>query len=378
MNTCTGDLSVRPVLVMAGGTGGHVFPALAVARELLKLGVSVVWMGTRSGLEARIVPEAGLPVEWINVSGLRGKGLPRIVLAPFMLAWALVQSMLIMLRVRPLAVLGMGGFVSGPGALTARLLRRPLLIHEQNSVPGLTNRMLAPLAGCVMEAFPGSLPAERHPVHTGNPVREEISSLPVPEARLRDHGGPLRLLVIGGSLGARALNRAVPVAIRLLPEGRRPQVRHQTGMQDLDEVRLAYRVAGAEAEVEPFISDMASAYGWADVVLCRAGALTVAELAAAGVASILVPYPHAVDDHQSFNARYLVQAGAAIVVPQTELSVTRLVELLAQMDDHRDRILEMARSARRLARPGAARQVAELCLEAAGLRNGPDAAGRTA
>jgi UDP-N-acetylglucosamine--N-acetylmuramyl-(pentapeptide) pyrophosphoryl-undecaprenol N-acetylglucosamine transferase len=357
----------RPVLIMAGGTGGHVFPALAVAAELTGLGVPVAWLGTDQGLEARVVPAAGYSLTSIRVSGLRGKGLLRVFFAPFMLSVALLQALRVFLRLRPLAVLGMGGFAAGPGGLIAWLLRRPLLIHEQNSVPGLTNRLLAPLARVVIEGFPGSMPASRRAVSAGNPVRAGIAALAAPETRFAGRFGVLRLLVIGGSLGAQALNRVVPPAIARLPEAMRPQVHHQTGQTEVASVQQSYRELGCDARVEAFIEDMAGAYAWADLVVCRSGALTVAELAAAGVASILVPYPHATDDHQTGNARYLADAGAALLMPQDTLNDEWLAETLARFTSQRETLLAMAHRARELAQPDAARRVALLCLEAAGI-----------
>jgi UDP-N-acetylglucosamine--N-acetylmuramyl-(pentapeptide) pyrophosphoryl-undecaprenol N-acetylglucosamine transferase len=360
----------RPVLIMAGGTGGHVFPALAVAAELSARGVAVAWLGTRRGLEARVVPAAGYPLETMRVSGLRGKGVLRLLLAPFMLIVALWQALLIQLRLRPCAVLGMGGFASGPGGVIAWLLRRPLLIHEQNSVAGMTNRWLLPFARTVMEAFPGSLPAKHHPVHTGNPVRAGITQLPAPAERFAARSGALRVLVIGGSLGARALNETVPAAVQQLAAGHSLQVHHQTGKADEATVQAAYAAQGVDARVEAFVEDMAAAYAWADVVICRSGALTVAELAVVGVASVLVPYPHATDDHQTGNARFLADAGAAILVPQSSLNADKLAGLLADFSRQRDMLEEMAGRARELALPDAARRVAALCLQAAGI-DGP-------
>lgn len=360
----------RPILIMAGGTGGHVFPALAVARELLALGVPVAWLGTRQGLEARLVPEAGYPLTAIRVTALRGKGWLRLLAAPFMLSLALWQALVAVARLRPAAVLGMGGFVAGPGGVVAWLLRRPLLIHEQNSVPGTTNRLLAPLASRVLEGFPGSMPANRRAVHTGNPVRSEIVRLPEPERRFAGRGAALHLLVLGGSLGAQVLNRIVPQAIARLPAAERPAVHHQTGQAEVAAVQARYRELAGEFRVEPFIPDMAAAYAWADLVVCRAGALTIAELAAAGVGAVLVPFPHATDDHQTGNARYLVDAGAAILIPQVDLDAGKLAGLLARYCTRRAELLEMACRARRLACPDAARQVARLCLEAAGLDTG--------
>ncbi len=354
------------VLIMAGGTGGHVFPALAVADELQRAGQAVLWLGTQEGLEAKVIPAAGLPIAWITVRGLRGKGVLRVLSAPFMLAGALWQAGGILLRARPRAVLGMGGFVTGPGGFMAWLLRRPLLIHEQNSVAGLTNRLLAPLASRVMIAFPGALPARVKPIHTGNPVRAAITQVAPPRERLAARQGPLRLLVLGGSLGAQALNETVPQALAQLSEEQRPEVQHQSGTRHIDAARAAYQRAGVEAQIDAFVDDMAAAYAWADLVMCRAGALTIAELTAVGVGAILVPYPHAVDDHQTGNARYLVEAGAALLIQQTDLDVEGLAALLRALFADRPRLLRMAEAARELARPDAARVVAEQCLQLAG------------
>ena len=356
----------RPVLIMAGGTGGHVFPALAVAEELTARGVAVSWLGTRRGLEARVVPAAGYRLETMRVSGLRGKGLLRLLLAPFMLFVAMLQALMILLRLRPRAVLGMGGFASGPGGVIAWLLRRPLLTHEQNSIAGLTNRWLAPLSRTVMEAFPGSLPVRYHAVHTGNPVRAAITRLPAPVERLGGREGAMRVLVIGGSLGASALNKVVPQALAAMPAAGMPEVYHQTGSAEADAVRAAYNEAGIEARVEAFVEDMAAAYAWADLVVCRSGALTVAELAVVGVASVLVPFPYATDDHQTGNARFLADAGAAVLMPQENLDADKLCSLLTDFSNQRDMLLEMAGRAHALALPDAARRVAELCLQAAG------------
>jgi len=363
--------SKRPVLIMAGGTGGHVFPALAVAAELSARGIAVSWLGTRRGLESRVVPAAGYPFETLRVSGLRGKGVLRLLLAPFMLMTALLQALIIQLRLRPRAVLGMGGFAAGPGGVTAWLLRRPLLIHEQNSVAGLTNRWLAPLAQTVMEAFPGSLPARRHAIHTGNPVRAEITRLSLPSERFAARAGALRVLVIGGSLGARALNEVMPAVLGQLDAGQPVQLHHQTGSADLDSVKTAYAALQADVRVDAFIDDMAAAYAWADVVICRSGALTVAELAVVGVASILVPFPHATDDHQTGNARFLADAGAAILLPQAVMNAEKLAGLLDDFSQQRNMLLEMACRAHELAMPDAARRVAEHCLRAAGFEQQP-------
>ena len=352
------------ILIMAGGTGGHVFPALAVARYLRQEGVEVVWLGTRRGLEARLVPEAGFPIEYISISGLRGKGILGWLLAPLRLSVALWQALGVCWRRRPGAVLGLGGFVTGPGGLAAWLLRRPLVIHEQNAVAGLTNRLLCRIARRVLEAFPGSFPDEIKTEQTGNPVRPEIADLPIPASRFADHAGASRLLVIGGSLGAQALNETVPKAVAELPVEERPLIWHQAGQNKDQATRDAYVAVEVTAVVEPFIADMAEAYGWADLVICRAGALTISELAAAGVAAILVPYPHAVDDHQTGNAMYLTQAGAARLLLQSELTPQALALALRELlRGGREGLIKMATAARELARPMATQRVAEVCLE---------------
>jgi UDP-N-acetylglucosamine--N-acetylmuramyl-(pentapeptide) pyrophosphoryl-undecaprenol N-acetylglucosamine transferase len=300
-------------------------------------------------------------MEWVSVSGLRGKGAMAWLLAPWRLLWATLQVLAVMLRQRPVVVLGMGGFVTGPGGVMTWLLRKPLVIHEQNAIAGLTNRLLAPLAQRVLEAFPGTFHG-KHVVHTGNPVRRAIAASPAPEERFAGRSGALRLLVLGGSLGASALNEVVPAAIAQLSS--RPEIWHQAGGRNLDETLEHYRHAAVTARVEPFIDDMAAAYCWADLVVCRAGALTVAELAAVGVGAILVPYPHAVDDHQTRNAAYLSEADAAVVVQQREFTRDRLCELLASHSE-RPHLLAMAQAARRMAQPQAAVTVASLCWEAA-------------
>jgi len=355
--------SDRLLCVMAGGTGGHVFPALVVAELLREQGVQVFWIGTQRGLEARLVPERGFPLERIGIEGLRGKGPRQLLAAPFRLAAALYQTAGILRRRHPDLVLGVGGFASGPGGLMARLLGIPLVIQEQNRVPGLTNRWLSRLAAQVFEAFPGSFPPERGAVTSGNPVRPEILALKTPRERMAARSGPVRLLVIGGSLGAKDLNETVAGAVATLSPDRRPRIRHQAGERTLETAREAYRDAGVEAAVTPFITDMAAAYAWADLVVCRAGALTVSELAAAGVGSILVPYPHAVDDHQTGNARYLADVGAARLLPQTELSPASLGAALAELFNDRSRLLAMAEAARGQAKPEAAARIARACWE---------------
>lgn len=355
------DTKVK-VLIMAGGTGGHVFPALAVADELRSRGAQVVWLGTRRGLEAEVVPKADIDIFYINVTGLRGKGMLGWVLAPAKLMYALWQGVSVMRRQKPLAVLGMGGFVTGPGGLAAWLTRRPLLIHEQNAISGLTNRLLVPFASAVMEAFPDSI-ARGKAVHTGNPVRKTITALYDSGESERAIHDPLHILVVGGSLGAKALNEVVPEALSAMPGDKRPLIWHQTGKKNIDEARANYEKFSVDAKVVPFINDMAEAYRWADLVICRAGAMTVAELAIAGVASILVPYPFAVDDHQTANARYLTDKDAAVMVQQKEFTVAVLRNMLKEMTSQR--LQQMANAARSLALPNATRMVADKCMEAA-------------
>ena len=360
-------MSAPRILIMAGGTGGHVFPALAVARELEARGAEVSWLGTRRGLEADVVPAAGVAIDYISIAGLRGKGLTGWLLAPWRLSVALVQALRILGRRRPTAVLGMGGFVTGPGGVAAKLSGRALIIHEQNAIAGLTNRLLSRIADQVLEAFPGVFSGEAV-VHTGNPVRREIMQLPEPAERYAQHAGPIRLFVLGGSLGATVFNETLPRALAMLPQAIRPVVRHQCGKRNLEATLRHYEEAGVTAEVLPFIDDMAAEYGWADLVLCRAGALTVSELAAAGVPALLVPYPHAVDDHQSANGRYLSDAGAAELLPQSTVNAESLSAVLAHYceaaERGRERLLEMAQHARKLAKPEATQRVAEICLAA--------------
>ncbi|HSW52235.1 MAG TPA: undecaprenyldiphospho-muramoylpentapeptide beta-N-acetylglucosaminyltransferase [Sulfuricaulis sp.] len=353
------------VLIMAGGTGGHVFPGLAVARRLLEKRVQVVWLGTRRGLEAHAVPASGLAIdmEWLNIQGVRRKGWLRWWLFPVTLLYAMGQAFRVLRRRKPDAVLSMGGFVAGPGGLMASLLNIPLLIHEQNAIPGMTNKWLAPLADQVLSGFPNAF--GRHVVArpVGNPVRDEIAALPPPEERLAARRGRLRLLVVGGSLGARIFNDVVPDAVHELSADLRPEIWHQCGRGNAEAVQRAY--GDAPARVTEFIDDMAQAYAWADVVLCRAGAMTVAELAASGSAAILVPYLYAVDDHQTANARFLSERDAAVLVPTAEFNNARLCELLNGFAGNRELLLKMARAARHLAVTDAAETVAALCVEAA-------------
>ncbi len=353
----------RPILVMAGGTGGHVYPALAVAHALQARSQNVVWLGTHRGLESRVVPAAGIDIEWVSVKGLRRKGAAALLIAPFQLAWALLQSLRVIARRRPAAVLGMGGFVSGPGGLAAWLTGRPLVIHEQNAAAGLTNRLLARLARVVLQAFPGSFNSRVNAETVGNPVREDIAAVAAPADRYRDREGPLRLLVLGGSQGALALNETVPAALSLLAPAERPVVRHQCGGSTLELTRDAYSTRGLDVDLAPFIEDMAAAYAWADLVVCRAGALTVAELCAVGLPALFVPYPSAVDDHQTANARPLADAGAAVIIDESMLSAEVLAGQLRGWLSNRQDLLAKAEKAHGLDKPNALLRITELCLE---------------
>ena len=351
----------RSILIMAGGTGGHIFPALAVADVLRAEGWQVTWLGAPNSMEAELVPKHGYELAWVRFSGLRGKGLARKLMLPLNLLIALWQSAVALFRYRPDVVLGMGGYITFPGGVMAVLLRRPLVIHEQNSVAGMSNKVLAKLADRVLSGFPDVL---KNAEWCGNPVRDSIAALPDPQQRYSARSGVLNVLVVGGSLGAQAINECLPQALFCIPQEIEPKVIHQTGKKNFEEVQEMYRQAGIAAEVKPFLDDMAQYYAWADVVICRAGALTVAELAAAGVASILIPFPYAVDDHQTANARFLSEKGAAILLPQTELTARHLAAVLQNMT--RDKALSMAQAARALAQPAAAQRVAQVCRELAG------------
>lgn len=346
----------RSILIMAGGTGGHIFPALAVAEILRSSGWRVTWLGAPDSMEAELVPRHGYEMAWVRFSGLRGKGLLRKLALPFNLLVALVQSAVALFRYRPDVVLGMGGYITFPGGMMAVLLRRPLLIHEQNSIAGLSNRVLARVAQRVLSGFPGVLP---NATWCGNPVRAEIAALPAPELRYAARSGALNVLVVGGSLGAQAINEALPQALALLPERSRPQVTHQTGKRHFEDVQQRYQQLGMDADVRPFLDDMAQHYAKADLVICRAGALTVAELAAAGVASLLIPFPHAVDDHQTHNAHFLSDRGAALLMQQSELTAEKLAQLLSETS--REKLLAMAVQARSVAKADAAQDVADIC-----------------
>lgn len=363
----------RTALIMAGGTGGHVFPALALARLLRSDGWRVVWLGTKGGMEASLVPGEGFKLETVSMGGLRGKGFWRLMMMPWMLLVACAQSAAIFLRQRPEVVVGFGGFASFPGGVTAALLNRPLLLHEQNAVAGLANRVLARVARRVFEGFPGSFEMpSRHPLArllgsprevrwVGNPVRQEILTLPPPAVRYAGHSGVLKVLVLGGSQGALTLNTLVPQALALIPAAQRPEVVHQGGARMMSSLEAAYREQGVSGDLRAFIGDMAEAYARCDVVICRSGALTLAELSAAGVASFLVPYPAAVDDHQTANARFMEVHGAARLLPQSRLDADLLARWLR--DATREGLLVMAEAARTLAKPDAATAVYDACRE---------------
>ncbi len=355
----------RPVMITAGGTGGHVYPALAVAEALQAAAVPVVWLGTRTGLEARAVPAAGIEMEWLAVGGVRGKGWGTRLRLPLTLARACGQAWRVLRRRRPRALLGMGGFAAGPAGLVARLAGCPLVIHEQNAVAGLTNRVLARLANRVLEAMPSSFPPSVAAQTVGNPVRQGIAGLAAPAQRFHERTGALRLLVLGGSQGAAALNERLPRALARLPAAQQPLVRHQCGPRHAEAARAAYAATGLDASVEPFIDDMAAAYAWADAVVARAGAMTVWELACAGVGALLVPFPHAVDDHQRRNAEWLAQGGAARVLGEGETDDEHLTAALAELLTDRESLCERAQRARSLARPDAARAVAQAIAEVA-------------
>jgi len=354
-----------PVLIMAGGTGGHIFPGLAVAAALRARDVPVLWLGARGGMENRIVPEHHIDLRTLPVAGLRGKGLRQRLAAPWMLLRAGLAAWRVLRDIRPRSVLSLGGYVAGPGGVVAWLQRRPLLVHEQNRVAGFTNRVLAKRARKVMAGFADAFPAVLHAEWTGNPVRAEIAALPAPAVRFANRGDRPRLLVLGGSLGARTLNNGLPNALSLIPADRRPEVLHQCGNAHIEATRAAYARVDVEARVEPFLADMAAAYAWADFVVCRAGALTLAELAAAGLGAVLMPFPHAVDDHQTKNAESFVAVGAAELVQDRDFDPARFAGMLERLLRDAGKRLAMADAARTLAKPDAAAVIAQRCMEMA-------------
>jgi UDP-N-acetylglucosamine--N-acetylmuramyl-(pentapeptide) pyrophosphoryl-undecaprenol N-acetylglucosamine transferase len=353
-----------PVLIMAGGTGGHVFPALAVAKVLRERGVAVVWLGVPGSMESRLVPANGFPIEWVRVAGIRGKGFKTWLRAPVSVVKAVAEALGVLRRVRPRSVLGLGGYASGPGGIAAWLLRIPLLIHEQNAIAGLTNRWLARLASQVLEAFPGSFGPKVAARVIGNPVRADIAALAEPRSRFADRDARTRMLVFGGSQGAQRLNSVVPQALAFLPPESRPRVRHQTGERGLEAARAAYAAARVEAEVLPFIDDMAGALSWADLAVCRAGAMTVAELQAAGLGAVFVPLAVATDDHQTKNAEVMVRIGAARVIQERDLTPECLGETIRELIADRACLLHMAEAARSARVIDAAAKLADLCIAA--------------
>jgi len=349
----------KTIMIMAGGTGGHIFPALAVAHKMRDAGWRVVWLGNPDGMEAKLVPQHGFEMVNLKFAALRGKGVLRKLLLPLNLLKGFWQARQAIRQVQPDIVLGMGGYITFPGGMMASLLGKPLVIHEQNSVAGLANRVLAGVADRIVTGFPDVL---KKGVWAGNPVRPEIAKIAPPAERFAERTGALRVLVIGGSLGAQALNEMVPKGMALLAESEQPQIVHQAGEKHIEALKANYAAVGVQAHCVSFIEDMAGAYEWADLVICRAGALTVAELAATGVASILVPFPHAVDDHQTGNAKFLVNVGGAFLLPQTELTP----ESIALIRNYsRGQLLEMAEKARSLAKPDATEEVATICAESA-------------
>jgi len=351
------------IMIMAGGTGGHVFPALAVADRLRSEGVEIIWLGTERGIELRVIPNAGIQLATLPIGGLRGNGIVGWLLAPFRITYAIFMAIRLIRQWRPQALLGMGGFVTGPGGIAGWLLRKPVLIHEQNAIAGLTNRILARFARVVMEAFPGAFSANYCARQTGNPVRADIITIDEPDKRFTQRNGPLRVLVIGGSLGATVLNKTVPQAVKeMTPDA--VEIWHQTGRHGLETTQQRYESINVQANVAAFIENMAEAYQWADIVICRAGALTVTELASAGVASILIPFPHAVDDHQTANARFLEHAGAALLIQQNRFNASWLAERLTEFADQRERLLAMAQAAKSQARNNATEEVAQICMHA--------------
>ena len=356
-------MSAGVALVMAGGTGGHIFPGLAVAQGLRERGWRVHWLGAPPpSMESRLVPPQGFAFEAVQFGGVRGKGWASWIGLPMRLIKAFWQSLQVVRRLRPDVVVGLGGYISFPGGMVGVMCGSPLVLHEQNAIAGMANRWLSRVAARVFCAFPGAI---AHGEWIGNPLRASFAQQAPPASRFAGRSGPLRVLVLGGSLGAQALNEALPAALARMPESLRPQVLHQSGERHIDSLRQAYAQTGVQAELTPFIDDTAHAMAQADVVICRAGASTVTELAAVGVAALLVPFPYAVDDHQTHNARFLSDAQAAWLWPQTELNAERLAQWLGPLQ--RPDLLAMAERAHSLAKPDAATQVVQACEQ---LRSG--------
>lgn len=351
---------LKRVLIMAGGTGGHVFPGLAIAQYFKAQEIEVNWLGTHHGLEAQLVPKANIPLHCITISGVRGKGLKAILSAPFKLLFAIGQAMKVMRVFKPDVIIGMGGFVSGPGGIASFILRKKLVIHEQNAKSGMTNQWLAKIATKVLSGFPDTFSKNKKVVTIGNPIRQTIAAFSPPKGRLSSQP---RLLVIGGSLGAQSINTLLPQALSLLNENERPQVWHQTGEKHYADTIELYKKAGIQARLSPFIHEMDQAYAWANMVLCRAGALTIAEICAAGLGAILVPYPYAVDDHQTANAHFMVKQKAAFLIQQSQLTSTLLADLLKELCTCADKRLQMAQAAYQLRITDATQKVFTICQE---------------
>ena len=355
------------VLIMAAGTGGHVFPALSIAQKLQEQNVRTEWMGTHQGMENRLLEGTGIRIHAVSAKGLKGKGVARLIVAPFMLAQALIQSMRILSEVQPDCVLGMGGFVSGPGGLAAKLMGRRLVIHEQNAVPGFTNKFLAKVANQVFEAFPNTFSKNAKIIHTGNPLRKEIAALATRPRSIRESSQRLQILVLGGSQGALAINEVIPAVLADFPKEIRPSVRHQTGERTLARAQAAYANKSLDSKdditISAFISDMAEAYSWADLVICRSGASTVSEIAAVGLPSILIPYPHHSDQQQTHNANWLVQAGAAFLLEQNGLTATSLKALVLELHENRGKLKQMSDISKSIAICDADEIIARRCLE---------------
>ncbi len=376
MSAPISQADARPVVIMAGGTGGHIFPGLAVARELRARGVPVTWLGAAGAMETRLVPPQGIAIDTLPIAGIRGKGKLALLGAPFRIMRAVRAAGFALRARKPRAVVAFGGFASGPGGLAGRLLGVPLIVHEQNRAPGMTNRILARFCRRLLVGFPGSFASGEELV--GNPVRAEIAAIAAPEQRLSGRDGPLRVLVVGGSQGARVLNQAVPAAVAALAGQAQFQIRHQSGEKLFAEAQAAYQQVDVAAEVSPFIADMAQAFAWADLVVCRAGASTLAELCAVGVPAVLVPFAAAVDDHQTRNAQYLVEHGAAVLLKQDAGLAAALQQTLQQLHDDPARRMAMAQAARGLARVDAAARIADIILEESTMTtgNGNNASGK--
>ncbi len=358
-------MNMQPVMILAGGTGGHVFPALAVANELRDRGVPIIWVGTNKGIESRIVPAAGFPLAIMSVQGLRGKGLLQYVRAPLIILKALFESLSIVLKHKPCALLGMGGFVAGPCSLIGVLLRKPLIIHEQNAIVGLTNRILAPLSRIMFTGFPIKY-NKRNLEFCGNPVRRKLMEIAGPEQRMVDRGVSKRLLIVGGSQGAVSLNQYIPQALGIISSSIQIEVWHQTGANRHELVLENYQKNNLQAKVNEFIDDIDQAYAWADLIVCRSGAITLAEVAAVGLGAVLVPYPYAVDDHQTANAQSYVDAGAARLIPESEMTTEKLAETLRVLLSDSQQLMDMACAAKKLGKTNASKRVADECMNACG------------